>query len=116
MAHKTPERGDIWHIKFDPAVGSEMKEDHFCLVISRSEFNKQIGLTMVCPISQGFGNSARNQGFLITLMGCGTKTSGNVHAHQVKTLDLRGRAGKFVEAAPEFLVEQVCEAIQTMLE
>jgi mRNA interferase ChpB len=94
---RIPDRGEIWHITFDPASGTEMKEKHFCLVLSKKGFNDKFGLTMVCPISGGNSAIARSQGFLVTLMGLGTTTSGNIHCHQVKMLDLRSRGGKYIE-------------------
>lgn len=103
---KTPDRGEIWHLTFDPASGAEMKEDHFCVVLSKKEFNEKIGLAMVCPISGGGSMQARNAGFLVTLMSAGTLTLGNVHCHQVKVLDLQSRGGKYKEVIRDKVVMQ----------
>ena len=67
-----PEKGDIIHLRFDPASGKEMKGDHFALVISPKAFNKATGLVFACPISQG--NAVAARGMLSTLLGSGTHT------------------------------------------
>ena len=48
-----PERGDIFHLDFDPAAGTEMKGGHFALALSPKSFNRATGLVFSCPISQG---------------------------------------------------------------
>ena len=58
----TASRGDIVHLNFDPASGKEMTGKHFALVVSARAFN-QLGLAMVCPISQGHAQLARSRGF-----------------------------------------------------
>ena len=112
----TPQRGDILHLAFDPASGAEMKGDHFCLVISPLAFNRRFKLVWVCPISGGAALAARESGFLISLTGCGTRTDGNVHAHQVKALDWAARKAKRIEAAPDYLVEQVLQCMAAVIE
>jgi mRNA interferase ChpB len=112
----TPQRGDILHLAFDPASGTEMKGDHFCLVVSPKTFNQRFKLAWVCPISGGLALAARESGFLISLSGCGTRTDGNIHAHQVKALDWAARKARHVEAAPEWLVEQVLQCMSTVIE
>lgn len=110
-----PNRGEIWHLQFDPSTGREMIGDHFCLVLSKREFN-EMGLALVCPISQGASNVARNQGFLVTLMGEGTDTQGNVHGHQVRTLDWRARRAAFKEKAPDSVTNYVLSLVGAILE
>lgn len=112
----TPQRGDILHLAFDPASGAEMKGDHFCLVVSPVAFNRRFKLAWVCPISGGAALAARESGFLISLTGCGTRTDGNVHAHQVKALDWAARKAQRIETAPDSLVEQVLQCMAAVIE
>ena len=111
-----PERGDILHIQFDPATGREMAGKHYCLVVSPRLFNERFRLAMVCPISGGTAEVARNSGFLVSLMGFGLKVDGTVHAHQVKSLDWAARRADFVEKAPEVILQQVIDCLQAVLE
>lgn len=111
-----PERGDILHLQFDPASGREMRGDHFCLVVSPKTFNKRFQLAMVCPISGGSATVARDTGFLISLMGFGLKTDGNVHAHQLKTLDWTTRKAQRIEKAPDEIVQQILGCLIAVFE
>ena len=111
----TPERGDILHLAFDPASGREMKGKHFCLVVSPRAFNARFKLAMVCPISGGAAEVARSAGFLISLMGLGLRTDGQVHAHQIKSLDWDARKAGLVERAPDGVVQEVLMCLQSVL-
>jgi len=55
-----------------------MKGNHFCLVVSPREFNARSKLAMVCPISGGSAQAARDSGFLVSLMEQGCRTDGQV--------------------------------------
>ena len=112
----TPDRGDILHLQFDPASGREMKGNHFCLVVSPRTFNARFKLAMVCPISGGSAETARSAGFLISLMGLGQRADGQVHAHQVKTLDWASRRASLVERVPDSTVQEVLACLQSVLE
>ena len=112
----TPERGDILHLAFDPASGREMRGAHFCLVVSPCAFNARLKLAMVCPISGGTAEIARSAGFLVSLMGHGLRTDGQVHVHQVKSLDWTSRHAELVERAPDALVQEVLDCLQSVFE
>ena len=111
-----PERGDILHIQFDPASGREILGKHFCLVVSPRSFNARFRLAMVCPISGGAGEVARNSGFLISLMGSGLRTEGSVHAHQLKSWDWTARQAAFIERVPDFILQQVSDCLIAVFE
>ena len=111
-----PERGDILHIQFDPSSGKEMLGKHYCLVVSPRSFNARFRLAMVCLISGGTAEVARNSGFLISLMGCGLRTDGAVHAHQLKSLDWAARQAAFVEKAPDVVLQEVLDCLAAVLE
>jgi mRNA interferase ChpB len=112
----TPDRGDILHLAFDPASGREMKGNHFCLVVSPRSFNARFKLAMVCPISGGAADVARGAGFLVSLMGSGLRTDGQVHAHQIKSLDWASRKATLVEKAPDSVVQEVLTCLQSVLD
>jgi mRNA interferase ChpB len=111
-----PERGDILHLRFDPASGREMQGNHFCLVVSPKAFNERFRLALVCPISGGAAAVARNSGFLISLMGFGLRTDGCIHAHQIKSLDWAARQASFVEKIPDALLQEVLDCLIAVFE
>lgn len=110
----TPNRGDIIHLDFNPSSGKEMNGQHFALVVSPRLFNSS-GLAMLCPISQGQAEPARSQGFLVSLMGTGTDTQGNVHCHQLKSLDWKKRAAAYKERVPESISDEVDSVLEAIL-
>ena len=85
-------------------------------MLSKREFNDSFGLALVCPVSQVRAENARNQGFLVTLMGSGADTQGNIHSHQVLTLDWRARKASFKEKAPTDIVQHLLDCIGALLE
>ena len=93
-----------------------MRGDHFCLVVSPKTFNKRFQLAMVCHISGGSATVARDTGFLISLMGFGLKTDGNVHAYQLKTLDWTTRNAQRIEKAPDEIVQQILGCLIAVFE
>ena len=45
------ERGEIWWVNLDPAVGREIKKRRPCVVISANEVNRVRGTPVVIPLS-----------------------------------------------------------------
>ena len=89
---------------------------HFCLVVSPRSFNARFRLAMVCPISGGASEIARNSGFLVSLMGYGLRTDGSVHAHQLKSLDWTARQASLVEKVPDVVLQEVLECLVAIFE
>ncbi len=73
-------------------------------------------LAWVCPISGGEASSARDSGFLISLMGYGLRTDGNVHVHQLKAFDLAAHRASKLETVPAELMEQVLACTRAVLD
>ena len=93
-----------------------MKGNHFCLVVPPRAFNARFKLAMVCPISRGAAEGARSAGFLVSLMGSGLRTDGQVHAHQIKSLDWASHRASLVERVPDSAVQEVLACLQSVLE
>jgi mRNA interferase ChpB len=109
-----PKRGDIWFVDLNPTLDSDQQGGRPVLVISQEAFNRS-GLSIVCPITQG-GNQARFAGFAVTLMSAGTQTLGVVMSNQVRTLDMRAHKGRFVEAVPAYVIEDVVVRLVTIID
>ena len=95
-------RGEIYHLDLDPTKGREQAGRRFVFVLSPADDD----LAIVLPISQGI-TLARNQGFAVTLMGAGTRTQGVIICNQPRTVALRARGAKRIEAAPDVVVDEV---------
>jgi mRNA interferase ChpB len=109
------ERGDIYFVSLDPASGHEQQGRRPVLVVSPAKFNKVTGLPVVLPITSG-GRFAQSIGFAVSLAGAGTKTTGIVRCDQPRVLDLRARAGKRVERAPQSVMDDVLARLATIFE
>jgi mRNA-degrading endonuclease toxin of MazEF toxin-antitoxin module len=108
------ERGDIWHVDLNPTQGREQANPRYVLIVTPAAFNR-LGTPIVAPITTG-GDFARSAGFAVSLSGAGTKAVGVVLCHQLRALDLKARNGRFVEAVPTFIVEDVLARIQPLFE
>jgi mRNA interferase ChpB len=109
------ERGDIYLVSLDPAVGHEQQGKRPVLVISPGKFNRFTGAPVVLPITTG-GNFARTAGFAVSLMGAGTRTTGVVRCDQPRTVDLRAIGAKRLEAVPEHIVDEVLSKVGPLFE
>ena len=109
------ERGDIWLVPLDPAVGHEQQGKRPVLVVSPDAFNRLTGVPVVLPITTG-GSFARTAGFAVPLIGAGIRTSGVVRCDQPRAIDLRARGGRRLEKAPEEVVEEVLARVAPLFE
>jgi mRNA-degrading endonuclease toxin of MazEF toxin-antitoxin module len=109
------ERGDIYLVSLNPTAGHERQGKRPVLVISPGKFNHVTAVPVVLPITTG-GGFARTAGFAVSLMGAGTRTTGVVRCDQPRALDLRARAAKKLEAAPEHIVDEVLSKIGPLFE
>ena len=110
---RVPARGDIWNIDLEPVRGSEQRGARSVLVLTRESFNRR-GLIWACPVTQG-GEYARDAGFAVSLSGCGADTQGVVLTHQARVLDWKDRDARFIEALPDYIVEEGLARVAAML-
>lgn len=102
MAVKLPRRGEIFHMDLNPTRGKEQAGRRFVFVLSPADDN----LAIVLPISREI-TLARSQGFAVTLMGAGTRTTGVIICNQPRTVALRERGAKRIEMAPDSIIDEV---------
>lgn len=108
-------RGDVYFVTLDPTAGREQAGSRPAVVVSTNELYQQTGVSLVCPITQG-GGLARNLGYCVPLMGAGTRTQGVILCHQVKSLDIKARGGKYVETVPDYIIDDVLARVATLIE
>ena len=109
------ERGDIYLVSLDPTAGHEQQGRRPVLVISPGKFNRLTGVPVVLPITTG-GGFARTAGFAVSLMGAGTQTTGVIRCDQPRSLDLRARGAKKLEAVPEAIIDEVLSKVGPLFE
>jgi mRNA interferase ChpB len=104
-------RGDIYTVDLDPAVGHEQKGRRPVVIVSTDGYNKLFA-PLVCPITSG-GHYARNMGFAVPLAG-GTVT-GVVLCNQMRTLDLKARKARRLEAVDPTVLQDILWAVQDVV-
>jgi mRNA interferase ChpB len=107
-------RGDIYEVDLEPTKGREQRGRRPVLIVSPAAFNKH-NPPVIVPITSG-GDYARNAGFTVSLVGAGTRTTGVILCHAMRALDLKARGAKRVEAAPDYIIIEVLDALADVLE
>lgn len=110
MSAYIPEKGDLITLSFDPQSGHEQKGRRPALVISNFIFNEATGLAIVCPIT----NTNRRVPFHLPVPDLSSMT-GFVMVEQVKSVDFNTRRAKFVEKAPEQLLEDALAIVDVCI-
>jgi mRNA interferase MazF len=105
-----PRRGDAIWIDFDPQVGHEQSGHRPAIVLSPENYNKRVGLLLVCPVT------TQRKGYTFeVVIPAGLKISGVILADQVKSLDWRERRATLIQALPEALIEEVLGKLEALL-
>jgi mRNA-degrading endonuclease toxin of MazEF toxin-antitoxin module len=102
VAKGLSKRGEIYHLDLNPTRGKEQAGKRFVYVLSPADDN----LAIVLPISTGV-TLARSQGFAVTLMGAGARTTGVIICNQPRTVALRERGARRIETVPDFVTQEV---------
>jgi mRNA interferase MazF len=106
----TPDRGDIVKLNFSPQEGHEQAGYRPALILSPARYNQISSLALMCPIT----NQSKGWRFEVELDEQ-MHTTGVVLSDRLKSFDWRARQVKFVERAPDELVEEVLAKIDTLL-
>ena len=103
-------QGDIVHLDFNPQSGHEQKGKRLALIVSNKVFNKHLGLTFACPIT----NTDRGYPFHVKLENI--NTSGFIMSEQMKSLDYTARNIRFLEKVDEATLETVLALVGSILD
>jgi len=108
------DRGDIYHVNLNPISGREQAGSRYVIVVTPKAFNT-LGTPVICPITQG-GNFARDRGFAVSLAATGLNSQGVVLCNQLRSIDLNSRAARFIEKAPQPIIDEVLSKIIPLFE
>jgi mRNA interferase MazF len=106
-----PARGDLVWLVFDPQAGHEQSGRRPALVISPREYNRRVGLALLCPIT----SQVKGYPFEVALppeLG----VHGAVLADQVKCLDWRTRRASLIGVAPRDVREEAVARILALVD
>ncbi len=110
MAKYIPKQGDIVYLNFTPQSGHEQRGKRPALIVSNAIFNKGVGLSVACPIT----NTDRNSPFHIQIDN--HKSTGFVMCEQVKSLDYNKREISFIEKASDDILQEALAIIESMFQ
>lgn len=105
-----PRRGDVIRLDFNPQAGHEQAGRRPALVLSPDEYNRKVGLVVVCPIT----SQAKDYPWEV-LIADDPNVHGVVLADQIKNLDWRQRRAEFICSADSDLLDEVIEKAFALL-
>ena len=105
-----PRRGDVIRLDFDPQKGHEQAGRRPALVLSPTDYNRAVGLDVVCPVT----NQKKGYPWEVEIPD-NPFVSGVVLSDQVKSLDWRARHAEFIRTPEEALLVDVVEKAIALL-
>ena len=106
----SPDRGDLVWISLNPQAGHEQAGRRPALVVSPAEYNRRVGLALMCPIT----SKAKGYPFEVSLPR-NLNIAGVVLSDQVKSLDWRAREAQIADVAPESITAEVLGKLNALL-
>lgn len=107
---RVPGRGDLVWVDFSPQSGHEQAGRRPAVVLSPAEYNRLVGLAIVCPIT------SRVKGYKFEVaIPPGLAISGVVLADQVRSLDWRSRKAEWVASLPEAAIDEILTKLRILL-
>ena len=106
-----PGRGDVVWLEFTPQAGHEQAGRRPALVVSPREYNRRVGLALLCPIA------SRVKGYPFEVpLPPGLGVEGVVLADQVKSLDWRVREARLHATVPPEVLDEVVARILPLID
>ena len=99
----------MW-ISLNPQAGHEQAGRRPALVVSPLEYNKRVGLALMCPVT----SRAKGYPFEVILPD-NLEISGVVLADQIKSLDWKAREAQIACMAPETITAEVLGKLDALL-
>lgn len=91
------QRGDIWLIKLDPTIGSEINKTRPCVILSRNDYNAVAETVTVIPVSSGRFIPA------LHVLLSGLKEKSHVNIPQIRIASKKRLIKKIAKIQPEEL-------------
>ena len=105
-----PKRGDVVWITLYPRAGHEQAGRRPALVVSPIDYNRKVGLALLCPIT------GRVKGYPFEVLPPdGHQVKGAVLADQLKSLDWRARSAEYFCELDEVTVSKVIQRVMLLL-
>jgi mRNA interferase MazF len=105
-----PNRGDMVWVNLNPTRGHEQANIRPALVLSPLNYNKKTGLCVVCPVT----SQIKAYPFEVVIEG--KKVQGAILSDHVRNLDWKQRDLRFIEKAPQSVLNEVSSKLVVLIE
>ena len=107
---EAPGRGDVVWVSLKPHAGHEQAGRRPALVLSPIEYNKRVGLALMCPVT----SRVKGYPFEVALPE-DLQVSGVILADQVKSLDWKVRQAEHACTVPQSVTNEVLGKLNALL-
>jgi len=87
-----PQRGEVWWVAFDPAIGGEIRKTRPAIVVSNDIANSELNRVQVVPLTSNVGRIYPSEAY-VTLRGAQRKAMADQRS-TISKLRLRERIGR----------------------
>ena len=105
-----PERGDVVWLSFNPQAGHEQAGRRPAVVRSPREYNRRVGLALLCPVT----GQIKGYPFEVVLPD-GLAVYGAALADQLKSLDWKARRAEVASRLPDDVTADILAKAMTLL-
>lgn len=102
-------QGDIVFMDFNPTRGHEQAGRRPALIVSNNDYNRIMGLYIVCPITNNTKVFPSH-----VLLPSGLSTTGAVLCEHVRTVDIWKRNPIKKEECPASILDEVLEIVESL--
>ncbi|HOX18826.1 MAG TPA: endoribonuclease MazF [Spirochaetales bacterium] len=104
-----PEQGDLVWLDFNPQAGHEQRGRRPAVVLSKSAYNRKVGLALFCPVT------SKGKGYPFEVELRGGKIQGFVLSDQVKSLDWSERNIEFIETCVKAVIDEIVVKVELLI-
>lgn len=106
-----PDLGDFVWLNFDPQMGREQAGRRPALVVTPKDYNKTVGLALVCPVT----TQVKGYPFEVPAPD-GTPVKGVILADHIKSVDWQARNAVHICGAPRGTTLRVLAMLESLID